>query len=127
MKAHRKLKTWNLGCSLVDRIYDLTAEFPAAEKFNLTSQLRRAAVSIPSNIAEGNGRRTTKDYLSFLYRARGSIRELDTQLAVSANQGYLKHQNTIPSLMISNVFQPTSKLKSRASNKPGKPTPRLSP
>lgn len=90
MKAHRKLKTWNLGCSLVDRIYDLTAEFPAAEKFNLTSQLRRAAVSIPSNIAEGNGRHTTKDYLSFLYRARGSVRELDTQLTISENQGYLE-------------------------------------
>ncbi|MFB6264373.1 MAG: four helix bundle protein [Bradymonadaceae bacterium] len=86
---HRKLEVWELGMKLVRQVYRLTSEFPEDERFGLVSQLRRAAVSIPSNVAEGSARRTSGDYLRFLYDARGSVVEVDTQLELAHQLGYL--------------------------------------
>ena len=86
----RDLKVWQLGMELVERIYRLSNTFPPEERFGLTSQLRRAAASVPANIAEGHARRTTKDYLRFLSIAVGSLAEVETfiELAVRlAKQG----------------------------------------
>ncbi len=85
----RNLKTWQLGMELAKMIYDLTEKFPNTEKFSLTNQLQRAAVSIPSNIAEGNARGHTKEYLQFLFQARGSIAEVITQLELARRLEYV--------------------------------------
>ena len=73
-----KLKIWQLGMELVERIYAVTKDFPKEEQFGLVSQMRRAAVSVPLNIAEGKGRYHTRAFIQFLYQARGSLYELIT-------------------------------------------------
>lgn len=83
LQSYRELEVWREAMDLVADIYSITSSFSDAEKFGLTNQLRRAAVSIPSNIAEGQGRRTTKDFLGFLYIARGSLMEMQTQLEIA--------------------------------------------
>lgn len=88
-KLYRQLKVWQKAMDLSVRVYHITAKFPCAETYGLTSQLRRSCVSIPSNIAEANGRRTKGDKLQFLYVARGSVNELDTQLELAARIGFL--------------------------------------
>jgi four helix bundle protein len=85
---HRNLEIWRLAMRLTAQTYRLTANFPDDEKYGLVSQLRRAAVSIPSNIAEGSARRTTADFRRFLYDARGSLVEFDTQMELSDSLGY---------------------------------------
>jgi four helix bundle protein len=77
-------------------IYELTAEFPSEEKFGLTSQMRRAAVSIPSNIAEGQARNTTGEFVLFISHAEGSLAELDTQLTLAVELGFLTTAKTKP-------------------------------
>jgi len=79
----RELEVWQLGMSLAKRVYELTADFPREERYGLSSQLQRAAVSIPSNIAEGNVRGSTKDYARFIAIALGSSAALQTQLLLS--------------------------------------------
>ncbi len=91
IKSHRDLIVWQRSMDAVETVYAVSAEFPSTEKFGLTSQLRRAAVSIPSNIAEGYGRGTTQDYLRFLRIARGSLFEVDTQLLIAKRMGFLPH------------------------------------
>ena len=83
------LEVWQFGMQFVYDIYDATSHFPADERFGLTSQMRRAAVSIPSNIAEGKGRKTRKDFALFLCHARGSVYELQTQLLIAHHLRYL--------------------------------------
>jgi len=92
-KPHRKLKVWQASIDFVIEIYNELQAFPAHEKFGLTGQLQRAAVSIPSNIAEGAARRNTRELLQFLYIARGSLSELDTQLEISFRLEYLAKEN----------------------------------
>lgn len=75
--------------ALVKRVYEVSESFPRAEQFGLTTQLRKAAVSVPSNIAEGKGRKTKRDYVQFLYRARGSLYEVETQMEVARNLNYI--------------------------------------
>jgi four helix bundle protein len=89
-RSHRTLKVWQEGISLVAIVYDLTSAFPASEQFGLTSQLRRAALSVPANIAEGFARTGTKELLHFLSIAQGSLSELDTLIEVANRLGYLK-------------------------------------
>lgn len=79
----RKLLVWSEGVALARAIYRLTAEFPSEERFGLTAQLRRAAVSVPSNIAEGSVRRSRKDFCRFLEIALGSLAEIETQLEIA--------------------------------------------
>lgn len=81
--SFKGLIVWQKSVVLVKQIYLLTAKFPSEEKFGIVSQMRRAAVSIPSNIAEGQARRTTGDYIRFVSNAEGSLAELDTQLIIS--------------------------------------------
>jgi four helix bundle protein len=90
MSSYRDLLSWQRAMALVTEIYVATADFPKSEIYGLTSQLRRAATSIPSNIAEGKGRNTDRDYVQFLYRARGSLLEVETQLEIARNLGYLE-------------------------------------
>ncbi|MFS4456733.1 four helix bundle protein [Maribacter sp. 2304DJ31-5] len=85
----RKLKVWNEGISLVNVTYRMTKNFPDIEKFNLTSQMIRCAVSIPSNIAEGSSKGTNKHFGKFLEISLGSAFEWETQLIIAFNQGYL--------------------------------------
>jgi four helix bundle protein len=87
--SYRDLVAWKKGMGLARLIYSVTAEFPKAEQFGLISQLRRAAVSIPSNIAEGQARFSRPDFVRFLRMARGSVAELETQLLLAVDLGYL--------------------------------------
>ncbi|HLS31663.1 MAG TPA: four helix bundle protein [Flavobacteriaceae bacterium] len=83
MKSHKDLIVYQKSLDLVVSIYKTTANFPSAEKFGLISQLRRAAVSVPSNIAEGAGRESKKEFVRFLYIAVGSLNEVETQLEIA--------------------------------------------
>src|SRR5258706_7569758 len=87
-RSYKDLVAWQKSMDLVTATYRATAAFPKEELFGLTSQLRRAAVSIPSNIAEGQGRLSEKEFRHFLGQARGSLREVETQLQISQNLGY---------------------------------------
>ena len=93
-QSYRDLIVWQKSIILVKQIYALTKSFPDEEKFGLISQMRRASVSIPSNIAEGQGRRTTKDYIRFISNAEGSLAELDTQLIISIELSYCTKEQT---------------------------------
>jgi four helix bundle protein len=90
MTSHKDLKVWLKGIELVKSIYEITKLFPSNEQFGLTSQMRRAAVSIPSNIAEGCGRNSDKELIYFLYIALGSASELETQIIISGELGFLE-------------------------------------
>jgi four helix bundle protein len=89
-KAHKKLVLWHKAVHLVVSVYDVSRRFPASERFGLAAQMQRAAVSIPSNVAEGAARKGRKEYLQFIYTARGSLSELDTQVEIAGLLGYLK-------------------------------------
>lgn len=90
-RAHRSLKVWQQAMELVTAIYSATSSFPAQEKFGLISQMQRAAVSVPANIAEGFARNGTKELLHFLSIAAGSLSELDTLIELAARLGYLNN------------------------------------
>jgi four helix bundle protein len=82
-KSHKRLEVWQKSLQLTKEIYEVTKKLPADEKYGLVSQMRRAAVSIPSNIAEGSARQTQKDAIQFFVIARGSLSELDTQMELT--------------------------------------------
>lgn len=89
MKSYEDLQVWQRAMDLVDCVYRLSATFPPDERFGLTSQVRRAAVSVSSNIAEGHARNSTRDFLRFLSMSMGSIAEVRTQLLIAERQGWL--------------------------------------
>ena len=89
MHNYNNLQIWQQAMDLVEDIYILTASFPTDEKFGLVSQMTRAAVSIPSNIAEGTGRNSDKDFAHFISIAIGSLYELNTQIVLSERLGYI--------------------------------------
>jgi four helix bundle protein len=90
VKSYRDLEVWRLGLDLVETIYRCTAEFPKSETYGLSAQMRRAAVSIPSNIAEGQARSSSKEFLHFLSIALGSLAELETQIELANRLGYME-------------------------------------
>jgi len=94
-KTHRDLEIWQRGIDLVTKIYKLTKKFPEEELYGLTSQMRRAAISYPSNISEGAARDSINDYIRFLYISMGSLSELETQIIISEKLGYIKDSKDI--------------------------------
>lgn len=101
MKSYRDLIVWQKAMLLVDEIYQITRKLPDEEKFGLISQIRRSAISIPSNIAEGYGRNYTKDYIRFLQIARGSLFECQTQLEIAINLKFIVTSDMEPIAFIS--------------------------
>jgi len=97
--THRDLEVYKLSMALVRNIYKLTEAFPKQELFGLASQMQRAAVSIPSNIAEGASRNSTKEYIHFLSNATGSASELETQLGIVEMLGYCSDKANIDGLV----------------------------
>src|SRR5271167_4356127 len=89
ISSYKDLVVWKKSMALVTEVYAATARFPREESFGLTSQLRRSAVSVPSNIAEGQGRATKGEFVQFLAHARGSLFELETQVLIAGELGYL--------------------------------------
>ena len=89
IRDYTDLRVWQLAMDLAVAVYEATERFPSHERFGLTSQLRRASVSVPSNIAEGNARNSTADYLRFLRMPHGSLAEIRTQLLLAARLGFL--------------------------------------
>jgi four helix bundle protein len=95
MKAHHRLKVWQKAIDFVTEIYKLTEEFPKEEIYGLVSQMRRAAVSIPSNIAEGAARASKAEFRKFLAIAQGSISELETQIIISGKLGFCSNHESL--------------------------------
>ena len=104
MRAHENLEVWKKAIDFVVEVYTHTDKFPSDERFGLTSQLRRAAVSIPANIAEGAARATNKDKLRFLSISQGSTSEVETELVVSQRLGYITQEE------LTNLLQKTEEL-----------------
>jgi four helix bundle protein len=88
-RPHERLDVWRNSMDLVEMIYTLSSSFPDVERFGLSAQMRRAATSVPSNIAEGAARRSTPEYIRFLSIARGSLSEISTQLHIARRLGYV--------------------------------------
>ena len=95
VRPHYNLEAWRLAMTLVKNVYQATRAFPQEEIYGLTAQMRRAAVSIPSNLAEGAARTGRKEFAQFLSIAKGSLSELETQLLISADLGYLDPAHAI--------------------------------
>jgi four helix bundle protein len=100
--SHRNLRVWQRGITLAEEIYTATARFPSAETFGLTSQMRRAAVSVPANIAEGHARGTAGEFARSLRTARGSLAELDTHIEIARRRRYLPE---VEAVRLSRVVQ----------------------
>ncbi len=111
MTSHKDLKVWQKAIELVKVIYDVTITFPNTEQFGLISQIRRCAVSIPSNIAEGCGRNSNKELIHFLYITSGSASELETQIIISQELGFLeKRKSEELQEMVLEIIKMTSSL-----------------
>jgi len=95
MRSHKRLDVWKTAMQLVKEIYRITSKFPEEERYGLTSQMRRSAVSVPSNIAEGAARSGHKEFLRFLYIARGSLSELETQILIAIELTYIAEGKAI--------------------------------
>lgn len=98
-RPHERLEVWRDAMALVESIYRVTIPFPETERFGLTMQLRRAAVSVPSNIAEGAARRSRAEYLRFLSMARGSLAEITTQIEIAHRLGYARPEGAVADLL----------------------------
>ncbi len=88
-KPHKKLDAWKLAMGLVEQVYGVTSRYPSEERFGLVDQMRRASVSVPSNIAEGAARQTRKEFINFLHVAQGSLSELDTLVELSCRLKFM--------------------------------------
>jgi four helix bundle protein len=99
IKSYKDLLIWQKGIQITNDVYSLVVSFPNEELYALTSQIKRSTVSIPSNIAEGFGRNSTKSYLHFLKISRGSLFELETQLIIAKNQNFIKNDDLFDIIM----------------------------
>ena len=97
MHNFKELQVWQKGVDIAQEIYEMTAKFPSEEKFGIVSQMRRSAVSVPSNIAEGAGRKTDKDFSNFLSISLGSQFELETQMIISNRVGFISEEELLQS------------------------------
>lgn len=95
MKPHQKLSCWTKSMELVKTVYQITSSFPTEEKYGLTSQMRRSAVSIPVNIAEGAARKSKKEFIQFLYISLGSMTELDTLVLISSELEFITKDDSV--------------------------------
>ncbi len=100
MQTHKDLDVWKLGMDLVEEIYKMTKTFPKEELYGLTSQMRRSAISIPSNIAEGAARKGNAEFIQYLYISLGSLSELETQVLISIRLKYLNDESLLDSITI---------------------------
>ncbi|HZR19260.1 MAG TPA: four helix bundle protein [Verrucomicrobiae bacterium] len=105
IKSYKDLLVWQKGINLVRLTYEMTKEFPADERFGLVSQLRRAAVSVPSNIAEGQSRHTTGEFIQFISHAEGSLAELETQIIISVDLSLTSSAKAEPILALIEELQ----------------------
>ena len=92
MKTYKELEVWIEAKNLANKIYSISKKFPKEETYGITSQIRRCSISIPSNIAEGCGRQSSKETIHFLYISRGSLYELETQLIIANDQKYVEEE-----------------------------------
>jgi four helix bundle protein len=120
---HKDLDVWNKSIDLVLAVYKLTEAFPKTEVYGLVNQLRRSAVSIPSNIAEGAARSSDKEFIQFLYISLGSLSELETQIIISQKLGYMTNESELPNHILT-IKKMTLGLIKYLKNK--KPTPSVS-
>ena len=97
-RSYRDLDVWKLSVQFVKLIYEITAKFPTSEIYGLTNQIRRAAISIPSNLAEGQGRNSAKEFTQFIAISLGSLGELETQLIIAQEIDYLTEKELTPLL-----------------------------
>ncbi|MEM9117086.1 MAG: four helix bundle protein [Cyanobacteria bacterium P01_F01_bin.56] len=114
VRSHRDLIVWQKSMDLVVLIYGLAESFPQTELYRLTSQITRAVVSVPGNIAEGNGRSSRKEYAHFLSIAKGSLMETETYVFLAVRLGYVSQEQTIESLnLITEISKMLTKLRTR--------------
>jgi four helix bundle protein len=100
IESHRDLVVWQKGMDLAELVYDLAGSFPTHERFVLASQMTRAVISVPANIAEGYARGSTRDYAHFLAIAKGSLMEVETYVMLSMRIGYANEKDTAPILSL---------------------------
>jgi four helix bundle protein len=98
IQSYKDLLIWQKGIEITEKVYLLTKSFPSEEIYSLTNQIKRATVSIPSNIAEGFGRNSTKSYVNFLKISRGSLYELETQLIIAEKQNFISDLDLLQSI-----------------------------
>lgn len=128
IRSHRDLTVWQKGMDIAEKVYNLTNDFPKHEVYGLTSQIRRAAVSVPANIAEGNARNSTKDYLRFLSIAIGSLAEVETYIELSRRLAYRTPTQVAPLVeMIGEERRMLRGLQCSLDAKLASPTPDLRP
>jgi four helix bundle protein len=117
IESHRDLIVWQKSMDMVVQIYQLTAKFPATETYRLTSQITRAAVSVPANIAEGHARGTKKDYANFLAIAKGSLMETETFLMLTVRLNYIPQSQANSTLfLITEISKMLTTLRNRLIN-----------
>ena len=121
IKSFRDLNIWKNAIKLVKLIYEITQTFPNSEIYGLTSQIRRAAVSVPSNIAEGHIRRHTAEFKQFLFIALGSLAELETQITISNELGYVNKDSK--ETVIQTIVVLSKQIRSLISKLPPNPQP----
>jgi len=121
IQSHRDLIVWNKAMDLTVKVYEVTSKFPASERWRLIDQLCRAAASVPGNIAEGQGRSSSKEFAQFLAIARGSLNETETYLMLAVRLGYLEAAQAEPVLaLVTEVSKMLRSLRSRVvSNRAG--------